>query len=237
MRALRHRLVWRQIDLAERAGVSQSLVSLIERGHIAAVAAGTLEAVLRALDADLVVLARWRGGDVDRLLDEAHAGLVGVAVELLTAAGWAVEVEVTYSVDFERGPIDILAWHAGSATLLVVEVKSELVSVEETLRRHDAKARLAARIAGERFGWQARTAARLLVLPEGTTPRRRVSRHDAVLARAYPLRGLDAGAWLAAPATAQGSLLFLASPPSNGARGRSGPTIRKRIRRPAANST
>ncbi|MBA3876210.1 MAG: hypothetical protein C0498_04610 [Anaerolinea sp.] len=236
VRVLRHRLCWRQLDLAGRAGLSQSLVSLIERGHIEAVAVGKLEAVLRALDADLVLLARWRGGDLDRLLDEAHARLVGVAVELLTAAGWAVEVEVTYAVDFEQGSIDILAWHSGSAALLAVEVKSELVSVEETLRRHDAKARLAARIAVERFGWRGRTVARLLVLPEGTTPRRRVARHDAVLARAYPLRSIDARAWLSAPTTAQGSLVFLPSPPSNRARGRSGSPTRKRVRRAVTRS-
>jgi len=234
VRALRHRLGWRQADLAARAGVSQSLVSLIERGRIEAVAVGKLVAVLRALDADLVLLARWRGGDLDRLLDEAHAGLVGATAAMLATAGWSVEVEVTYSIDYERGSIDLLGWSAGSAALLVVEVKSELVSVEETLRRHDAKARLAARIAADRFGWQARSIARLLVLPEGTTSRRRVSRHDAVLQRAYPLRGVEARAWLSAPGAAQGSLLFLPSPDTNTARGRRGSPTRKRIRRPAA---
>jgi len=236
VRALRHRLDWRQLDLAARAGVSQGLISLIERGHLEAVAVGKLVAVLRALDADLVLLARWRGGDLDRLLDEAHAGLVGATTALLAAAGWVVEVEITYAIDFERGSIDLLSWFPGTATLLVVEVKSELVSVEETLRRHDAKARLAARIAADRFGWRARTIARLLVLPEGTTPRRRVSRHDAVLRRAYPLRGFEARAWMSAPGTAQGSLIFLASPNTNIARGRRGSPTRKRIRQRTSSS-
>ena len=149
---------------------------------------------------------------------------------MLIGAGWTVEVEVTYSIDFERGSIDLLGWHPGTATLLVIEEKSELVSVEETLRRHDAKARLVARIAEDRFGWRARPVARLLVLPEGTTPRRRVGRHDAVLRRAYPLRGADARSWLAAPTSAQGSLLFVPSPDTNRARGRRGTTARKRIR-------
>lgn len=237
VRALRHRIGWRQIDLASRAGVSQGLVSLVERGHVEAVAVGKVGAILRARDADLVLLARWRGGDLDRLLDEAHAGLVGATAALLADTGWSVEVEVTYSIDFERGAIDVLGWHPGAATLLVVEVKSELVSVEETLRRHDGKARLASRIAADRFGWRARAVARMLVLPEGTTPRRRVARHAAVLGRAYPLRGVEARAWLSAAGTAQGSLLFLSSPDTNTTRGRGGNTTRKRIRRRAAPSS
>lgn len=225
------------MDLAASAGLSQSLVSLIERGQIDAIAVGKVAAVLRALDADLLLLARWRGGDLDRLLDEAHAGLVGATADLLGAAGWSVEVEITYSIGFERGSIDLLGWRSNSATMLVVEVKSELVSVEETLRRHDAKARLAARIAADRFGWRARTVARLLVLPEGTTPRRRVTRHDAVLGRAYPLRSGAARAWLTQPTSAQGSLLFVPSPPNSGVRGRRRSTTRKRIRhRPAGSA-
>ena len=231
MRALRHRLGWRQLELAERAGVSQSLISMIERGQLASVAIGRVEAVLRALDADVVVLARWRGGDLDRLLDEAHASLVGATAAMLGGLGWAVEVEVTYAVDYERGSIDLLAWAGETSSLLVVEVKSELVSIEETLRRHDAKARLAARIASDRFGWRPRIVARMLVLPEGTTTRRRVARHDPVLRRAYPLRGVEARAWLAAPGSPHGSLLFLPLPPTNAASGRRGSPTRKRIRR------
>jgi hypothetical protein len=53
----------------------------------------------------------------------------------------------------ERGSIDLLAWHESSRTLLVIELKTELTSVEETLRRHDSKVRLAPGIARERFGW------------------------------------------------------------------------------------
>ena len=233
VRALRHRLGLRQIDLAVRAGVSQSLISLIERGHLEPLSVGKLVTVLRSLDADLVLLARWRGGDLDRLLDEAHAALVGAAAALLTDAGWTVEVEVTYAIDFERGSIDVLAWQAESATVLVVEVKSELVSIEETLRRHDTKARLAGRIATARFGWRARSVARLLVLPDATTPRRRVVRHDAVLGRAYPLRGFEARGWLASPRSAEGLLLFVASPATNRARGSRAAPTRKRVRRTA----
>jgi hypothetical protein len=58
---------------------------------------------------------------------------------------------VSYSVYGERGSIDLLAWHPAIRTLLVIEVKTEVSSVEAMLRKHDEKVRLAPRVAAERF--------------------------------------------------------------------------------------
>jgi len=154
-----------------------------------------------------VVMVRWRGGDLDRLLDEGHAALLGRVAKVLEAAGWVVRPEVTFSVYGERGSIDLVGWHPASSILAIVEVKTDLVSVEETLRRHDVKARLGARLVQERFGWEPRSGARLLVLPEASTPRRRVARHDPVLSRAYPLRGAAVRSWLRRPAGGDGAIL------------------------------
>jgi len=117
--------------------------------------------------------------------------------------------EVSYSEFGERGSIDLLGWHPEPRTLLVIELKTELTSIEETVRRHDAKARLGARIAHDRFGWRASSVARLLVLPDERTPRRQVERFAYVLGRAYPIRGRDLRAWLTAPADPVSGLLFL----------------------------
>jgi hypothetical protein len=183
-----------------------------------------------ALDADVVMTIRWRGGEIDRLLDEGHAAIAGWVVDLLTALGWEVEPEVSFAVRGERGSIDILAWHAPSRTLLVVEVKTEITSLEETLRRHDVKQRLAAPIAGERFGWHEPAAVcRLLVLPGLTTPRRHVARHAAVLDVAYRLRGDAARSWLKSPVGALSLLIF--APVTHMTRGRRGSVSRRRIRR------
>lgn len=86
----------------------------------------------RALDAEVVVVIRWRGGEIDRLMDEGHASVVGWVMALLAGLGWETAAEVTFAVRGERGSIDVLAWHAASRTLLVVEVKTELTSLEET---------------------------------------------------------------------------------------------------------
>jgi transcriptional regulator with XRE-family HTH domain len=209
IRALRLRLHWRQADLALRSGVSQQEVSVLERGHLDAVPLRTLRSLLRALDASVQFDVRWRGGAVDRLLDERHAALVGETVARLTEAGWETRVEVTYSVYGERGSIDVLGWYSRLHLLLVVEVKSELTSIEQTLRKHDEKCRLASREARERFGWQARASARLLVASSDRTTRRRVSRASPVLEAAYPIRGVAVRMWLRAPATAPAGLLWL----------------------------
>lgn len=210
-RALRQRHGWRQVDLATRAGISQGVISLIERGRLDLVSLDMLRRVARELDADLVLQLRWRGGDLDRLLDEGHAGLVGAVIDALRAAGWDVRAEVSYSEFGERGSIDILAWHEASGSLLVAEVKTELVSIEETLRKHDEKTRLGPKIAREQFGWRARTTSRLLVFPDLSTPRRRVERQASVLDVAYPARGSPLRNWLKAPGGSIAGLLFINS--------------------------
>lgn len=232
IRALRQRLDWRQQDLADRAGLTQDDVSRIERGRLSPIALGKLRRVATALDAELPISLRWRGGDLDRLMDEGHAALVGRVALMLRELGWDVRLEVSYSVYGERGSIDVLAWHPGARVLLVVEVKTELVAVEETLRRHDQKSRLGARIAAERFGWEARAVGRLLVLPSLSTPRRRVERHAAVMNVAYPLRSLSLRRWLEAPGAAAAGLLFL-DVSRGAAQGRSA-IARRRIRKRAA---
>lgn len=112
---------------------------MLERGRIDNLSIGMLRRILGALDADPVLYVRWRGGELDRLLDEGHAGLVGRHSSALDRCGWETRLEVSFAVDGDRGSIDALAWHARTSTLLVVEVKTEITSVEETLRRHDIK--------------------------------------------------------------------------------------------------
>ena len=154
---------------------------------------------------------RWRAGELDRLLDEGYADIVGRVTALLAVHGWQVFPEVTFSEYGERGSIDVLAWHEASRTLLVVEVKTEIASAEELLRRHDVKVRLAARIARTRLGLDPRAVGRLLVIDDGSTTRRRVARLAPVLDRVYPTRGRDVTRWLGAPSGEIGGILLVAA--------------------------
>jgi transcriptional regulator with XRE-family HTH domain len=226
-RAIRLRLAWRQVDLAARAGVSQPAVSRVERGQFDGLTLRTIRRVAGALDAEFTNQLRWRGGDLDRLVDEGHARLLGRLAVILGADRWQVRIEVSYSVYGERGSIDLLARHPATGTVLVVEVKTDLVSVEETLRKHDEKARLAKRISAEQLGWRPDVIGRLLVLPSTATQRRRVARHAAVLDAAYPLRGVALRHWLAGPDHDASGLLFV----DQGSRGgQRGGLSRKRVR-------
>jgi transcriptional regulator with XRE-family HTH domain len=233
-RALRHRLGLRQRDLGDRIGLSQGEISLFERGRIDGMPIRTMRQILRGLDAELVLVVRWRGGDLDRLLDAVHASLGDVFARLLAADLWEAAPEVSYSIFGERGSIDLLAWHAESSSLLVVEIKSEIATVEGTLRKHDEKVRLAARIAKERFGWDAVVVARLLVLPEHRTIRRQIEDKAGLFGRVYPARNVAVRRWLRAPAGPMSGILFL--PDTNQARGVRVRSTRKRVRRPRGES-
>ena len=199
VRALRRRRGWRQSDLAAASDVSQSTISAVERGHLDTLTLFRIRRILGALDARGDFEVRWRGGALDRTLDEGHARLVGAVVGLLERYGWESRVEVTYSIYGERGSIDVLGFHGRSGSLLVVEVKTALTSIEETLRRHDEKVRLASRIGRERLGWRATTTSRLLVLPETSTTRDRVLRHARILDSVLPAENVAVRKWLAAP--------------------------------------
>lgn len=228
LRALRHRLGWRQQDVGDKAGVSQDVVSRAELGRVGQLTVDSLGRIAAALGADLVITVRWRGAELDRLIDEWHASLVGEVLKLLAEHGWDVRAEVSYSIWGERGSIDILAWHAPTRTLLVVEIKTELASLEETIRKLDAKVRLGPKVADERFGWQPLRIAHLLVLPAGSTPRRQVTRHAAVLDRVFPARGAAVRSWIAAPTGPIGGLLFV--PVTHQVRSRNSRVTRKRVR-------
>jgi len=208
VRALRRRLGWRQSDLAKRANVSQQTVSILERGHAQAVSLRALRSILGTLDASASIEVRWRGGELDRLLDRGHSAVGAGALARLERLGWEARPEVTYSVFGERGSVDLLAWRAPQRALLVVEVKTDVVSLEATLRKLDEKVRLAPDIARDRFAWQPRTTSRLLVLPETRTARR--CANLPLLLRAYATRSGDLRAWLREPTHAMAGVLFVA---------------------------
>jgi hypothetical protein len=93
--------------------------------------------------------------------------------------------------------------------VLVEEIKSEVASLEETIRKLDEKVRLVReRIAEREFGWRPEFVGRVLVLPDSTSSRRRVLTLDPVLRVAFPDRGSAARTWLRAPSGDISAILF-----------------------------
>jgi transcriptional regulator with XRE-family HTH domain len=210
LRALRRRRGLTQAELGNRCGLSQQAISLVERGHGSRLAGSTLRRAFAALDARWEPMISWRGGDLDRLLDEDHSQLVGEVVRRLTAMDWEVAVEVTYSEFGERGSVDVLGARRDALAMAVVEVKSDLTVIDATLRKADEKERIVRRTLGRRrFGFAPRHVARLLVLPSTETARRRVRASGTVLNAAFPACGAEVRSWLRNPAGDLAGILFI----------------------------
>jgi transcriptional regulator with XRE-family HTH domain len=228
LRAVRRRRGLRQIDVAAVARVSDSTVSLVERGHWQTLSLETVERIASALDVRLDVVARWRGGDGDRLLSRAHSRLAEQVAGHLRESGWAVEPEVSFSIYGERGVIDQLAWHPGRSHLLVLELKTEFVDVNEMLGTFDRKIRLARAIAGNR-GWHAARVSGWLIVLETRTNRRHSAEHRALLRSRFPRDGRALAGFLADPGLAVSGMAFWPDSSTGGV----GPTAaggRSRIR-------
>lgn len=235
LRALRHRRGWRQRDVAKRSGVSRSVVSELERGHLERHQLAALTRVGASVGATVRVDLLVAGGDLHRLLDADHAALQAFWVSLLERAGWTVAAEVTFNHYGERGSIDLLGFHAATGTLLVIEIKTLVVDIQDLLAGIDRKVRIARTIAAER-GWAVRQVVPALVVAEGTTARRRIADHASLFAR-FNERGRRALTWIRSPASMHaptGLLMFTKLPSArSGDRRRAG---RQRVSRSVGDS-
>ncbi len=218
-RAIRIKRGWRQVDVATRAGVSRALVSMLERGHVDRVTVHVVRRVAQTLGIRLDLSVRWRGGDLDRLLNAGHAALhEELARYLGTLPDWLQAPEVSFSIYGERGVIDILAFHPPTGSLLVIELKTELADLEDLLAAMDRRMRLAGTVARER-GWEARTVSCWVAIAEGDANRRRVERHKATLRSAFPANGHEMRTWLRTPAGRIAALSFWANDSPGGTTG------------------
>jgi len=199
VRAVRLKKRWRQSDVATHAKVTRAAVSRLERGHASELGLDELVRIAEALDIGLRVTATWRGGELDRLLNARHSALhESVARWLLSLPGWELAPEVSFANFGERGVIDILAWHAATRTLLVIELKTEIVDVNDLMGRVDVKQRNALDIARGR-GWNARLVAVWVIVGDSATNRRRVATHRTTLRAAFPSDQRGVESWLIAP--------------------------------------
>lgn len=231
LRAVRQEQKRRLVDVAEAAGCSASTVSRAERGDWGPLAYGRIVAIADVLDVRVDLRPRWRGAELDRVLDDGHARLLGLVVGLIERWGWQTRIEVSFSIYGERGSIDLLAWHPESRSLVVFEVKTELGSVEGLLRPLGVKLRLAARIARDQFGWRADNIACVVVFPEVRSVRRLMARHATVLVGALPAGSREVRGWLREPSGGLRGRWFLSN--SRGVTAERNPSAVRRVRKAA----
>ena len=199
MRTARIRRGWRQADLAAAAGISRSTIARVEHGRLDELSLGTLRSIGEALEVGVEILPRSRGAQLDGLLGARHAALAEAMVDRLRRMdGWVVRPEVSFSIYGERGVVDLVAWHAASRALLVIELKTAIVDIGEILGTFDRKVRLAREIA-RGLGWEAATVSACLIVGHSSTNRRRVAEHRSVFRAALPDDGRSLRHWLARP--------------------------------------
>lgn len=209
LRAIRIRAGRTQEEVAIGAGVPRAVVGRIERGPLRGVSVDHLRAVASALGASIDLWVRWHGGDLGRLVNARHSALhEAFAGRFGAIGGWLFEPEVSFSIGGERGAIDVLGWHAATGALLVVELKTEFVDINDLMATVDRKRRLAARVAADR-GWLATSVSSWVVVAESRTNRRGLARHETALRSKFPDDGRRMSAWMRRPSGRINALGFL----------------------------
>ena len=199
LRVIRHRAGLTQRQVAEMAGVPREDVIAVEGGFLGNVPFDRTRRMFEALGAQARPIVWWNGAAADRLLDERHARLVERGVAMFRRRKWEPNVEVSFAEYGERGSIDILAAREPYRAVAVIEVKSDIGSLEEMNRVLDVKERLAPRIPSARFGWRPAVLGRVLILPGTASIRRLVERHSSTMDAVYPARTNEIKAWMHTP--------------------------------------
>jgi transcriptional regulator with XRE-family HTH domain len=229
-RAVRIRHGWRQDDLSVRAAVSRSTISRIERGQFDHVTFSAIMAVSRALGIRTQLVAQWQGGDLDRLVNGGHARLHESVARWFgeSLPGWILNPEVSYAIRGERGVIDIVAWHPTHRALIVIELKTDIVDVNDLIGSMDRRRRLAMEIAEAR-GWHPLTVSSWVIIADSRTNRARLAAHRSMLRNAFPVDGRSMNGWLRQPDREVAALSLW---DRAGDSGRSGIAARHRVSRP-----
>lgn len=209
LRAVRIRLNLRQSDVAQRARVSQTVVSDLELGRIEQVGLTRTRAVARALDIRLALTAYWHGGEADRLVDRAHASIVEHVIRTLSSMGWEVIPEFTFNEFGDRGSVDVLAWHPIERILLIVEVKATLTDLQDLVASLSKKRRVVPGVARDARGWRPDHVGVLVVVAGTTANRSIVARHAATFGAAFPSRTRTIQTWLRNPRGAISGIWFV----------------------------
>jgi len=231
VRSVRIKRRWRQRDVAAVAALSTSTISRIERGHVDRLSLGSIRRVAAALDIRVELQARWRSGDLDRLLNAKHSAFHEEIARMFRRdlPDWVFEPEVSFAIYGERGVIDILAWHPRLRAVLVIELKTDIVDVNDLVGAVDRKRRLAWQVARER-GWKPDTVSVWVIVAAGRTNRARIAAHGGMLRAAYPVDGRSIRSWLREPSGQVAALSMWQELPGRAPKADLRPVRRVRVR-------
>jgi transcriptional regulator with XRE-family HTH domain len=211
LRMLRIRKDWRQSDVAGKAELSPAVIARHEGGIIGSLTALERHAGVFGLRIDVRLVGR--SGELVRLADEEHAAIVETLATWFRSVGFLVEAEASFSEWGERGRIDLLAFDPETGTLVVVEVKTQLLDLQDLFGALNVKERLGATVA-ERRGWSVRRRMSVLGVADTSANRGIVRQHPSLFA-SFARRRLTASAvrggeprllhWVSAPRASRGA--------------------------------
>jgi transcriptional regulator with XRE-family HTH domain len=212
-------LGWSQRRLARQAGVSQSLVSRFERGEPAAVTIPSTQRMFDALGIRADLRADLPVVHGERLqADLVHAWACGYVGRRLTGLGWDVRHEVEVGSGHYRGWIDVLGYRAMDRSLLVNEVKTDILDIG-AIQRATSWYEREAWTAARRFGWRPVRIVVALLLLDSAEVEARLRTNRPLLDMSFPGRSAQLGRWIEQPGPAPPSrCLAMIDPAGRGQR-------------------
>jgi len=183
-----------QRELAERAGIDNGFLSLIERA-LREPSLTVLVAIAAALGGSINI--RLYPGTGPRLRDPIQARITEALIKLLHPR-WTRMIEVPVHRP-ARGVIDLVAHDEAAGIIVATEVQSELRRLEQQIRWSNEKAESLPSADLWRFVEGAPRIDRLLVLRSTRTNRDLVNRFRATIETAYPASPTDAYRALTTP--------------------------------------
>lgn len=192
---------WSQDELADLSRTSQTKIHRMETDKRAAFDLDTLDRVMVqlglrvTLEVDGIHVAERR-----EQRDAVHAAIVAVLARRLRRAGWEVATEVATGGTAPTGWIDLIAFRASDAALLVIEVKTAIPDVGALQRQvgfYEREAPWAAR----RMGWLPETSAVAVVCLDSAQVRDTLERNRSHLVAEFPVTPDRLVAWVRGPGT------------------------------------
>ncbi|HEV8545581.1 MAG TPA: hypothetical protein VGQ64_04775 [Candidatus Limnocylindrales bacterium] len=104
--------------------------------------------------------------------------------------------------------IDVVAWHSASRIMLVIELKTRIVDINDLMATMDVRRRVAWQIAQD-HGWDCVAVGVWVVVAPGRSNARALSDHATVLRAKFPADGRTMRRWLSKPTGNVSGLSFM----------------------------
>lgn len=144
-----------------------------------------------ALGLDLELVGRRPIVLDPRSTSVVHSRCSGYVGRRLRSGGWLVAREVEIVHARSHGWIDLLAFHPGTRTLVVVEIKTRLDDLGAVERQLAWYERSAPAVATARFGWRPSGGASWLLLLQSDEVESAIRRDRDLLREGFPMRATE----------------------------------------------